>query len=734
MSQTLLAQLNPQQRQAVVATEGPVLVLAGPGSGKTRVLTHRIAYLIDELGVEPWRIMAVTFTNKAAQAMRERTETLMGRELSGITLGTFHRICARFLRIEAERIGLNPRYVIFDADDQLQVVKQALKDLNIDDKRYHPRAVKAGISRAKNELHTPENFPIRDYFDEIVARAYERYQHLLETSSALDFDDLLLKTVFMLREHEEIREKYQRRFQYVLVDEFQDTNMAQYELVKLIGGGWRNVFVVGDEDQSIYGWRGADYRNVRRFRRDFPDATVILLEQNYRSTQNILDAANAIIRRNRHRTPKKLFTTRGAGPHIIVHQAYDEYDEGGFILDEIARLSETGEARPGDCAIMYRTNAQSRAVEEAFLRRGVPYRLVGAIRFYSRKEIKDVMAYMRLVRNPDDDVSMRRIINTPPRRIGATTINRLGAWAASLDVSHFQALRILGGDAEPELAQRAAAHPFSKRVLSNLLNFYVQLLEWMDLRRQLTPAQLMDRILEESGYREWLRDGSEEGEDRWANVMELRNVATVYDELPLELALDAFLEEVALVSDVDNYEPDPNAPTLLTLHAAKGLEFPVVFIVGMEEGLLPHSRSLEDEEGLEEERRLAYVGVTRAKDRLYLLHAFRRAQWGGADVGVPSRFLKDIPRNVVGSQAQIRDARRRAATWGSDRRRRTPAQRYGAQLQFHPGQSVRHPKFGEGMVITSKLVNGDEEVSVAFPGKGVKRLLASFANLEAADG
>lgn len=728
---SLLDKLNPPQQQAVVTTGGPVLVLAGPGSGKTRVLTHRIAYLIQELRVAPYHILAVTFTNKAADVMRERTEGLLGLSgsLSGLTLGTFHRICARFLRIQAERIGLNPRYVIFDSDDQLEVVKQALKDVNVDEKRNPPRAIHAAISRAKNELITPDAYPTATYHDEIVARIYARYQHLLGISSALDFDDLLLKTVFMLRDFPDIRQQYQRRFEYILVDEFQDTNSAQYEMIRWLGGFHHNVFVVGDEDQSIYRWRGADFRNMERFRQDYPDAQVILLEQNYRSTQTILDAANAVISRNRHRTPKQLFSDRGRGLSITVHQAYDEHDEGNFIIDEITRLKASREAQPGDCAIMYRTNAQSRALEQAFVRRGMPYRVVGATRFYGRKEIKDLLAYLRLIHNPDDDVSLRRIINTPPRRLGNATIDRLSSWAVSLDISIHKALRLLGGDAEPELAQRAGVHPFNKATLAPLLGFYALLQDWIDIRTTIPPGSLLDRVLEASGYREWLQDGTEEGEDRWQNVQELRTVASAYEEMPVELALDAFLEEVALVSDADAYEAGSDVPVLLTLHAAKGLEFGVVFMTGVEEGLLPHSNSFEDPDAIEEERRLAYVGITRAENRLYLVHTFRRGTWGRSDTAVPSRFLADVPRSLIGSNADLRGAHRQMTTWGSDRRPAS-APAYGTTLQFSPGQRVQHAKFGVGTVITSRLVDNDEEVAIAFPGAGIKRLLASLANLK----
>lgn len=740
---SLIDKLNEAQKQAVTTTGGPVLVLAGPGSGKTRVLTHRIAYLVQELRVEPYRILAVTFTNKAAEVMRQRTEELLAgggdasSSLSGMMLGTFHRICARLLRIQAVHIDLNPRYVIFDSDDQLEVVKQALRDLNVDEKRNNPRALHASISRAKNELLAPSDYPTPTYRDEIVARVYERYQHLLAVSSAVDFDDLLMKTVFMLRDHASIREHYQRRFEYVLVDEFQDTNTAQYEMVRLLSGFHRNVFVVGDEDQSIYRWRGADFRNVERFRKDYTDATVILLEQNYRSTQTILDAANAIIRRNRHRTPKQLFTNRGTGAAIIVHQAYDEHDEGNFIIDEISRLKTAREAKPGECAIMYRTNAQSRALEEAFVRRGMPYRLVGATRFYSRKEVKDVMAYMRLIHNPNDDVSLRRIINVPPRRIGDATIDRLSSWAAALNISIYHAMQILGRDADPGLVERAGAHPFAKATVAALLDFYALLRDWIDLRGGVSPGQLLDRVLEESGYREWLQDGTNEGEERWQNVQELRTVASVYEEMSVDLALDAFLEEVALVSDVDNLEAGSEAPVLLTLHAAKGLEFPVVFMTGVEEGLLPHSNSFEDPDALEEERRLAYVGITRAENRLYLLHTFRRGTWGRSDVAQPSRFLGDVPRSLLGGNANLRTAHRQMTTWGNDRRpsgsgmdRSGVALATGSQLRFSPGQRVSHPKFGEGTVITSRLTGDDEEVSIAFPDAGIKRLLASLANLK----
>ncbi len=734
---TQLETLNPPQREAVTTIDGPVLVLAGPGSGKTRVLTHRIAHLVDDVGVPPYRILAVTFTNKAAQSMKERTQALMGLDagLQGLSIGTFHRICARFLRIQAEKIGLNPRYVIFDTDDQLQVVKQALKDLNLDDKRNRPRPILSAISRAKNELLAPTQFPIETYWDEMVARIYERYQALLSLSSALDFDDLLMKTVLMLRQNPDILDFYQRRYDYIMVDEFQDTNTAQYELVKLLAGGHHNIFVVGDEDQSIYAFRGADFRNVERFRQDHPEAAVILLEQNYRSTQHILDAANAVISRNVHRTAKKLFTDRGPGEKVILYEAYDEKEEGEYIIDEILRLKKLGKATPGDTAIMYRTNAQSRAIEEAFLRRNMPYRLVGATRFYNRKEVKDVMAYLRVVQNPDDDVSLRRIINTPPRRIGLTTVNKLAAWSGGLSVSMYQGLRIIGGD-ENDLGARVAVQPFRTGTKRTLMAFYAMLQNWIEARSSRSPAQLMDRILAESGYQEWLRDGSDEGEDRWNNIMELRTVSQAYDDLPIEIALDAFLEEVALVSDVDNYETSSDVPTLLTLHAAKGLEFGTVFLTGMEEGLIPHSRSFEDPDGMEEERRLAYVGMTRAKNQLYLLHTFRRATWGRSEVSEASRFLKEIPRRLTirGKKGQATSAKTRAGNWGGyergHKKRASLDEMLANKSGYKSGMKVLHAQFGEGTVIATLPAGQDEEIIVAFPRQGVKKLLASMAQLK----
>lgn len=730
----ILDDLNPAQREAVEAIEGPVLVLAGPGSGKTRVLTHRVAYLVRECGIPPYNIMAVTFTNKAAGEMRTRLASLIGTRLQKLTIGTFHAICARILRREAEALGRHRDFVIYDSSDQLSLVRQALKDLNLDDKTYRPQAVHGAISRAKNELITPQNFRPQTYWQEIAGRVYGRYQELLAVNNALDFDDLLMSTVYLFRQHPDVLDKYQRRYVYILVDEWQDTNTAQYELVRLLAGKRRNVFVVGDEDQSIYGWRGADFRNVMRFREDFPEVRTILLEQNYRSTQTVLDVANAVISPNVHRTPKRLHTSKGTGQLIVIHEAYNEVEEAQYVVETIANLVAQGETRPGDCAVMYRTNAQSRALEDAFVWAGVPYKLVGATRFYARAEIKDVLAYLRVIHNPADNVSLARILNVPRRGIGARTQAALESLAMQMGTSLYGALQALKEETEDQGGKGGTegnlGETLAARVRKPLLQFTELLDGLIAVRDKVSVPELLDRLLEATGYQSYLRDGTEEGEDRWSNVMELFTVAREYAALAPEEALTVFLEEVSLVSDVDNLDENADAPTLLTLHSAKGLEFPVVFIIGLEEGLLPHNRSFDDAEQMEEERRLCYVGITRAKERVYLVHAFRRTLHGFSDVSLPSRFLKDIPDHLVAGRATKRAGAKpserlfqRQTEWASPT---TPH----IAAQFRAGERVRHSAFGEGIVIESRLRDNDEEVTVAFEGKGVKRLLVSFARLE----
>jgi len=710
MGQTrdLLKGLNPQQRAAVTASDGPVLVLAGPGSGKTRVLTHRVAWLILERAVPPHRVMAVTFTNKAAREMRQRLQPLLGHgRTAGLTLGTFHATCARILRREGTAIGIPRDYVIFDADDQRALVRQVLRDLNIDDKQYRPPAVHAAISRAKNELIPAEAYQPDSYFGEIVRRVYQQYQERLRASNGLDFDDLLLETVRLFREHPAILARYQERYLHILVDEFQDTNMAQYVLLRQLAARHRNLFVVADEDQSIYRWRGADYRNIVRLREDYPDLATYLLEQNYRSTQTILDAAHAIIRHNPGRTEKRLFTHRDRGVKVVVHEAYDPEDEAQFVVDTIAELVLRGEARPGDCAVMYRTNAQSRALEEAFLRAGLPYRLVGATRFYARREVKDLIAFLRVVHNPADTASLSRVINVPPRGIGKRTVLALEEAARARGLPLWWAVEAVGTGQEdgPSLVGRSRAV---------VAAFYRLVRGWIQARDALTVPQLMDRILAETSYEAYLRDGTEEGEDRWNNVQELRSVAAEYADLPLS----EFLADVALVSDVDNLTDDVDAPTLLTLHSAKGLEFPVVFITGLEDGLLPHSRSWDDPEELAEERRLLYVGVTRAKDRLYLTYTFRRARYGEYEPNVPSRFLEDIPPHLI-EGVRVRTRRAAETAWSTA----------GAAVsapRFAAGDRVIHRTFGEGVVLASVPDGDDEQVTVVFEKVGVKRVMGSY--------
>ncbi|MEZ4679535.1 MAG: UvrD-helicase domain-containing protein [Caldilineaceae bacterium] len=825
----LLANLNPPQADAVRTVHGPVLVLAGPGSGKTRVLTRRIAYLIEHEGIAPWRILAVTFTNKAAREMGERVEALLEEKfgpplpgqparLGGMKIGTFHSICAYILRVETDAIGYGRNWVIYDSADQLLLIRSILRDLNIDEKRFSPNAIHARISNQKNELITPETYRASSYFEEIAGRVYTRYQEALQINNAMDYDDLLMKAVLLFRDHNELLQKYQQKWQYLLVDEFQDTNKAQFELVHMLAGlpaGQRNLFVVGDEDQSIYRWRGADYANIIRFRDHYPEAKQILLEQNYRSNQTILNVANAVIGNNRNRTVKVLHTENGVGKNsVAIYEAYNEIEEAAYICDEIERLmvAERGLSL-SDFAVMYRTNAQSRALEEVFVQRQLKHKLVGGTRFYERKEIKDALAYMRLVHNPADTVAMDRIINEPSRGIGTKTYGALKEWAAGMGVSEYVALLILrhGPDVVskaigvdlPAAAQQAPG--LGTRAQNALNDFTKMLEEWIHLReagRYERVADLLDMILQDAGYIASLRDGSDEGEDRFANLQELRGVAAQYvqgmpelDGETAETPLGLFLQEVSLVSDQDQVDETGGAVTLLTFHAAKGLEFPVVFMVGLEEGILPHSRSMEsnDEEDMAEERRLCYVGITRAKRRLYLVYAYRRTVWGDSNLQEPSRFLDEIPADQLtgmvnrqkrqkatyerltswdsdddwGPASSNRRAERNPYNWSSERQGSTRAETEGNQAtywspggsnaggssaggqrigraaaqptgspadgrqpQFKRRDSVQHATFGVGTVIESQLTRDDEEVTVAFPGVGIKRLSVSLAALK----
>src|SRR3989441_1234419 len=655
----LLAGLNEPQKKAVTTTEGPVLILAGPGSGKTRVITHRIAYLVQHEHISPWRILAVTFTNKAAKEMRERLEKLVGiNESKEMSIGTFHAICARILRVEADHLaplGLNRSFVILDTEDQATLIKQAIRSLNLDEKQYRPATIQGMISRAKNDLLGPEQMAEQaaKYIEEVAARVYKAYQKLLRANNSVDFDDLLLLTEQLWRREPDVLHHYQMRWHYIHVDEFQDCNLPQYKLIRLLGygtddrhEGLGNVCVVGDDDQMIYTWRGASSENVLRFERDFPHTRIIMLEQNDRSTQTILDAAQNVVRRNRLRKDKKLWTALGSGEKIIYHEAHNEEEEGLFVAREISRLLARGQIeKRSDVAVMYRTNAQSRALEEQFMRANIPYKVIGSRKFYERKEIKDMLAYLRLLANPHDELSLRRIINVPNRKIGPKTLGELQQWANEKNVSLFDAIQQI--DQHPTLGKAA------KNALSEFGRLMTDLANAID---ELHLPELLDRIAERSGYGPELREGPESELDRWGNVLELRRVAEDYSEIETGTALVLFLENVALVGGADTAQTSENGSlvqdehsdsvTLITLHAAKGLEFPAVFIVGMDEGILPHMRSIEsgNPEQLEEERRLCYVGMTRAKEHLYLVRAFRRAFAGH---NPQSRFLSDIPPQLV---------------------------------------------------------------------------------------
>jgi DNA helicase II / ATP-dependent DNA helicase PcrA len=754
--QSLLSGLNPRQAEAVTTVAGPLLILAGPGSGKTRVITQRIAHLVSECGVKPWRILAVTFTNKAAREMRERVEALLGGDVREITLGTFHSVCARILRVDGSAIGLDRNFTIFDDGDQLNLIKRVLAELGLDQKQTNPRAVLGGISKAKNELRGPEEYArgVAAYFEEIVARAYRLYQTELASQNALDFDDLLIRTVELLANVPAVLQKYQQRYQYVLVDEFQDTNVVQYTLIRMLAQGHGNICVVGDPDQSIYRWRFADIGNILNFERDFPNTKVVLLEQNYRSTQNILDAAQGVIAASDSRREKGLWTENEQGLPVTIYEAMDDEDEAAYVVREISASLRSNGHRPKDHAVMYRTNAQSRAIEDALVRSGIRYRLIGGTRFYERREVRDVLAYLRLINNPRDNISLARAINTPPRGIGAGTLHELAAWSKSKGLPPYFALQVLLDHEQGAAVPASDPPPFNTRSARMLVRFVTMLNELIEIGGREPIAVVLKELLERIDYRRYLLDGGEEGEDRWKNVEELTNLAAQYDtaedaierdrdvdgERPDEpaprTALAAFLEDVALVSDVDELDQQQDAVTLITLHAAKGLEFPVVFITGLEEGLLPHMRSLDDPEQMEEERRLAYVGITRARERLHLSHAFRRASWGSAVFNPVSRFLKDIPPSLTATRSRVEGhstsgpsrVRERLVDWATRAPAREPVL---PAAQFKTGDMVRHAKFGQGIVVNTTQRDGDIEVMVAFQGTaGLKKLLLSFAPLE----
>lgn len=692
-----LSGLNEQQTTAVEALKGPVLVLAGAGSGKTKALTHRIVYLHQHHKIPLSNILAITFTNKAAGEMSERVAKLLGMKSGrSLAISTFHSFCARLLRTEAEHLGYSKNFTILDADDQLTAIKRAMQELELDIKKIHPEAVRAQISSAKNELIDEAGYKrvAQGSFQQTVARVYVNYQQILKKNQSLDFDDLIGKTVELFATVPKILAKYQDRFEYLLVDEYQDTNTAQYELVRLLAAKNRNLFVVGDDWQSIYSWRGANYQNILNFHRDYPDALVIKLEQNYRSTQNILDAAHSVIVHNRHRSDKKLWTDQAEGDLLTIFEAPNETAEGEFITTEINRLKNQREIDLNQMVVLYRTNAQSRSIEEAMLRAAIPYRVVGGVRFYERKEIKDVLGYLLLMTNPDNMLALERVINVPTRGIGKK------AWE---DLVYKSA----------EAGLSAGSYLLTATELPDALKHFAEILKRLNKQAgKSILSRLLDTIIVETGYKQMLLDTGIEGQTRLENIYELKSVMEKYDHLETPLAIQTFLEEVTLIADVDNYQPADDAVTLMTIHSAKGLEFDYVFMAGMEENLFPHSRSLFDQQELEEERRLCYVAITRARKKVYLIYTKERLIYGSPQTNPPSRFLSDLPPELTETVAM------------NTMRPAVVKIHYTDSLQ--PGVKVEHTQFGQGVVISRTA----DIVTVAFMKSGIKTLAAELAKLK----
>ena len=743
LTDNLLFGLSDRQRDAVTHTDGPLLIIAGPGSGKTRVMAHRVAYLIGVTGVSPWKILGVTFTNKAARELLERCERLVGLGSNELQVRTFHGFCARVLRSDGENVGLQSDFTIYNSDDQARVIRRILEDIDIDPKQFPPRSVLGVISDAKNNLQSPEQLSKRTetYRDEVMSRIYEAYEAALHRANAVDFDDLLSKTYTLLEGHPEILEKYQQRYEYLLVDEFQDTNPLQFQVARLLALKSRNICVVGDPDQSIYSWRHADPSNLTDFQSTFNETKIVTLDQSYRSTQIILEAADSVIGNNDERMEKNLWTENDRGSRITVAEAYNEEEEARLVLQATVELQEKHGIDRNEIAVMYRVNAQSRAFEVTCNREGIPYRLVGGVKFYDRKEVKDILAFLSLIANPAADAALERVINVPARGISAKSLTELRRVALVNNVPILDVIldisRVKGGDEEPA----AYGCTLATRALNSIATFGDLITRLIEQSMALDTTELIDLAVERTGYGAMLREDKERGEERMENLQELRASAEQFSGSDERGQLTDFLENVALVSDVDGLqggddsEIDADAITLITLHQAKGLEYDAVFLVGLEDGMLPHSRSLEDPAQLEEERRLLYVGMTRARKRLYMFRAFQRRFHGQSGSQTASRFLLEIPESLV----TIRDIRGHSRVadripdpmW-TKRAASTPAPRPATRSadEFAPGERVKHDVFGEGVVVSSSGSGSDTQVTVAFVGEGVKRLMLSFAPIE----
>ena len=718
----LVKNMNSEQSEAVRTTEGPLLIMAGAGSGKTRVLTHRIAYLLDEKDVSPYNILAITFTNKAAKEMKARVEHLVGEEAQVIWMSTFHSMCVRILRRDADRIGIERNFTIIDPTDQKSVIKDVLKSENIDSKRFEPRMFIGAISNLKNELKTPEDAQkeANDFHSQMVATVYKGYQRQLSRNEALDFDDLIMTTINLFERVPETLEYYQNKFQYIHVDEYQDTNKAQYTLVKLLANQFKNLCVVGDSDQSIYGWRGADIQNILSFEEDYPEAKTIFLEQNYRSTKNILNAANEVIKHNSERKPKGLWTANSGGDKIQYYEAMTERDEAEYVVKEIMKHQRSGK-KYSEMAILYRTNAQSRVLEETFMKSNIPYTMVGGQKFYDRKEIKDLLSYLRVIANSNDDISLQRIINVPKRGIGPSSVEKIQTYALQNNISMFDAL------AEVDFIG------LSKKVTQECISFYEMIQNLIKEQEFLEISEIVDEVLQKSGYRDMLdREQSIESRSRLENLDEFMSVPKDYEEnTPLEeQSLINFLTDLSLVADIDEADTQ-NGVTLMTMHSAKGLEFPIVFIMGMEESLFPHIRAIksEDDHEMEEERRICYVAITRAEELLYITNATTRMLFGRSQSNMPSRFLKEIPEDLLDSHT----GQKRQTIYPKSQpkrgfsKRTTSTKKQVSSSDWKVGDKVMHKAWGEGMVSNVNEKNGSVELDIIFKSEGPKRLLAQFA-------